>query len=118
MLGFIIAGLILTISVGAFFALIVTRGLEGRKRVVIAIIIAFAVGFGLLRILIVENEKENEKWNNGVCIECGGKYEFQSSSYRRSADDKYYYKCKNCGYTIELNSLRNSQKILDAKGKK
>ena len=108
MLGFIIAGLILTVSFGAFFALIVTRSLEGRKRVIIAIIIAFAVGFGLLKLLIVENEIDNKTWNNGVCIKCGGKYEFQSSSYRRSADDKYYYKCKNCGYTIELNSLKNS----------
>lgn len=108
MLGFIIAGLILTVSVGAFFALIVTRSLEGRKRVIIAIIIAFAVGFGLLKLLIVENEIDNKTWNNGVCIKCGGKYEFQSSSYRRSTDDKYYYKCKNCGYTIELNTLRNN----------
>lgn len=108
MIGFIVAGLILTASAGAFFALIVTRSLEGRKRVIIAIIIAFAVGFGLLKLLIVKNEIDNKTWNNGVCINCGGKYEFQSSSYRRSADDKYYYKCKNCGYTIELNSLKNS----------
>lgn len=108
MIGFIIAGLILTVSVGAFFALVITSSLEGKKRVIIAIIIAFAVGFGLLRLLVVKGEIENEKWNNGICIKCGGKYEFQSSSYRRNADDKYYYKCKNCGYTIELNSLRNS----------
>lgn len=108
MIGFIVAGLILTVLVGAFFALIITKSLEGKKKVVVAVIIAFAVGFGLLKLLIVENEIENEKWNNGVCIECGGKYEFQSSSYRRNADDKYYYKCKNCGYTIELNSLRNN----------
>lgn len=108
MLGFIIAGLILTVSVGAFLALILTMKLEGKTRIIIAVILAFVIGFGLLKILMLNAEKDNEKWNNGICIECGGKYEFQSSSYRRNEDDKYYYKCKNCGYTIELNSLRNN----------
>lgn len=101
MLGFIIAGLILTISVGAFFALIVTRGLEGRKRVVIAIIIAFAVGFGLLRILIVENEKENEKWNNGICTECGGEYKFKNAN-----NGTYYYACEDCDHVIKMAKLK------------
>ena len=108
MIGFIVAGLILTVSIGAFFALILTMKLEGKTRIIIAVILAFVIGFGLLKILMLNAEKENEKWNNGICTECGGKYEFQSSSYRRNADDEYYYKCKNCGYTIELSSLRNS----------
>lgn len=108
MFNFIMVGLMLTVSVGAFVAFIITIDLKGKQRVVTAVILAFVIGFGLSTLLMVEIKVDNEKWNNGVCIECGGKYEFQSSSYRRSANDKYYYKCKNCGYTIELNSLRNS----------
>ena len=108
MIGFIVAGLILTVSIGAFFALILTMKLEGKTRIIIAVILAFVIGFGLLKILMLNVETENKEWNNGICTECGGKYEFQSSSYRRHSNDEYYYKCKNCGYTIKLSSLRNS----------
>ena len=108
MLNFIMTGLMLTVFIGVFIALIITIDLKGKQRIITAIVLAFVIGFGLSALLMVEIKVDNEKWNNGICIECGGKYEFQSSSYRRNADDKYFYKCKNCGYTIELNSLRNS----------
>lgn len=101
-------GLILTVSVGAFVALIITIDLKGKQRIITAIVIALVMGFGLSALLMVEIKVDNEKWNNGICTECGGKYEFQSSTYKRNVGDEYYYKCKNCGYTISLNDLRNS----------
>ena len=108
MFNFIMTGLMLTVFMGVFIALIITIDLKGKQRIITAIVLAFVIGFGLSALLMVEIKVDNEKWNNGICIECGGKYEFQSSSYRRNAGDKYFYKCKNCGYTIELNSLRNN----------
>lgn len=101
MLGFIIAGLILTVSVGAFFALILTMKLEGKTRIIIAVILAFVIGFGLLKILMLNVEKDNEKWNNGICTECGGEYKFKNA-YNSS----YFYACENCDHVIKLEELK------------
>lgn len=101
MIGFIVAGLILTVSVGAFSALILTMKLEGKTRIIIAVILAFVIGFGLLKILMLNAEKENEKWNNGICTECGGEYKFKNGN-----NGVYYYACEDCDHVIKMAKLK------------
>ena len=43
---------------------------------------------------------ENE-WNNGICSECGGRYEFiQPIGHQRTTH--YWYECSECGHGVEI----------------
>lgn len=101
MFNFIMVGLMLTVLIGAFVALIITIDLKGKQRAVTAVILAFVIGFGLSTLLMVEIKVDNEKWNNGVCIECGGEYKFKNAN-----NGTYYYACEDCDHVIKMAKLK------------
>ena len=41
-----------------------------------------------------------ERWNNGVCTECGGAYKFEGASKSRSGNETLYYVCEDCDNLI------------------
>lgn len=51
-----------------------------------------------------EAKYDDEMWNNGICSTCGSDYIFNGASHYRTSDN-YYYTCKDCGHTIEINSF-------------
>lgn len=98
-----------TITVGAFFALlwfanstVAERGKPWR-RVVIAILMALAIGLGVSRMLYWDVEIQEDIWNNGICARCGGEMEFKNASHTRTNNTYYYFQCEDCGNIIELN---------------
>lgn len=68
-------------------------------KIAIAILIVFALGFGLIQTYKANQEYQMSKWNNGVCRYCGiGNMVFASATYIRNGGNKYYYTCDNCGH--------------------
>lgn len=99
---FIVSGLILTISVGAVMSLIFTSGMkDGWKKVIVSIIIAFIIGFGINGLITIEQESYNNAWNNGQC-ECGTEWTLVDIERSRYGKKFYYYQCDNCKKVIEI----------------
>ena len=95
-------GSILGSCIGLFVAAF--AHLEGIKKRITIILIAIATGT-LFSFMYYVNYIANEKvWNNGVCVECDGKLEFINASHTKY-NNRYYYKCDNCGNVIELDHL-------------
>lgn len=46
---------------------------------------------------------DSEKYNEGVCVECGGVYEFSGGSGR--SQKEYYYTCNECDHTIIVYNI-------------
>ena len=64
--------------------------------------VVFVIIIGLAYLGVIAQHKENESiYNNGVCTNCGGHYEFVSAS-RHKQTTYYYYQCDNCEKIIEL----------------
>ena len=98
----IFLSLAMSISVGAFIALILTVGMnDGIPRTIAIIIISLAVGFGFVFLMNKYREYEEEKWNNGICPICNTEYHFQSVAKGRSSTT-YYYVCEN-GHIFETD---------------
>ena len=97
--------------VGSFFSMIVDANLMEKKktwkRVIVWLIVAIGFGFILTCAIFTDAKIEAEKWNNGICVECNGKYKFSGATHYRTSE-YYYYTCENCDYTIELNTLQNN----------
>ena len=54
----------------------------------------------------IYNEKaELEAYNNGVCKQCGGKYEYLQAIGHKDYTT-YLYKCRQCGKMLELSEAR------------
>lgn len=84
----------------------VHRKVEFETCVVIGIIVVIilAIVLALLADISVERAKI-EEYNNGVCKQCGGKYEFfQAVGHQYST--AYVYKCRQCGKMLELSEAR------------
>lgn len=103
-IAFIIFGLILSVSFGGIFALMLTSGMkDGFPRMIVSIILALFFGFGLMFCMVKHSELEVNKWNKGICSKCGTEWHFQSATkYRNSTT--YYYTCKN-GHILETESF-------------
>ena len=71
---------------------------------IIAIIIALAIAFGLATLIYKEAEGNRNRWNNGIHIDCGGKYQFSSATNYRGSKN-YYYTCDKCGHTEEFSAI-------------
>ena len=46
----------------------------------------------------------NEEYNDGICKECGGHYEYVESVGHKH-NTSYIYKCDKCGHRIETYEL-------------
>lgn len=67
--------------------------------IVVVVLIAFVINFFDKR----ERDKEIKTFNEGVCTECNGNYQFSGASGH--ATKKYYYTCDKCGHTIEMQEI-------------
>ena len=79
------------------------------KEFVRDLIKAILISIGVLTILVgiiylgcAAEQYENEKiYNDGICTDCGGNYEFVSAAKYKNTT-YYYYVCDDCGKIIEL----------------
>ena len=92
-----------SITVGAFLAMLwyANSSMTGKGKGAIAILMAFAIGLGVARLMFWDAENQRKIWNDGICVQCGGSMEFTSAS-RARADTYYYFQCEDCGKIIEL----------------
>lgn len=91
----IVSGFILTITVGAFLAMVFTSEMENNLgRLVLGVLIAFAIGFGIVGLIKLEYDFDAKRWNNGICSTCGKSLELFDVEHHRTGDT-YYYKCEN-----------------------
>lgn len=101
---FIIGGIILTITLGAFMAMIFTSGMKGSiVKVIIGTVIAFAIGFGVMGLFELEYKGDAKRWNNGTCTTCGTTFELFDIEHSRNGGNTYYYKCEN-GHLIKTTN--------------
>lgn len=100
-IGFYVTWIIL-----AFIPLFLTiMSCYGKKTKIIACLCILAVAFGVTTLLYQNIINQNDRWNNGICCECGGTYEFSAAS--QSIHSKtFYYTCNKCGHTEEFDTLR------------
>ena len=71
---------------------------------IIAVLVALVVTFGLATLLYTEHDENQERWNNGIHINCGGEYQFSSATNWHGSKD-YYYTCDKCGHTEEFHAI-------------
>lgn len=64
----------------------------------ISILIIIIIIFWFLESIVGANT-----YNNGICKNCGGHYEFQNAVGHHAVTD-YVYKCDKCGNLIEINT--------------
>lgn len=102
----IICGLFMGGIMGLPVGLLIAIGRDTWWGKMLAILISCGICFGFGCMFGQENINDTDKFNNGVCKQCGGEYRFTSSTcYRMSKT--FYYTCQDCGWTIETNSLMN-----------
>ena len=104
---FIVNGVGMTFVVGGFMAMLITSGMkDGWKRVVVSIILAVAIGFGIGGLLTLEHMADVDSWNNGHCKECNGEWHLVDvEKGRNNGSTRYYWECEEC-YNL-INTTRN-----------
>lgn len=101
---FVVVGLLMSVTVGGFMSLMFTSGMkDGWKKVVVAIIVALAIGFGISGLFALERKGDEMAWNNGHC-ECGTEWELVDVEHLKNSGELYYYGCDNCGAVIRTHS--------------
>lgn len=110
MLGFFITGIIISLTAGLFFSIMLTASLKNSmKKYVLTIFLALLFGFGACVLPEFEHQIDLGNWNNGICEKCNdGKYELVTVSQSRMGAETYYYTCNECGYTIETSAKMNN----------
>ena len=104
MIAFILVGLVMTITIGAFVALILTSGVEfSLKKWIAIVLIAFTVGYGIAGLFTLEMKMDEDKWNNGYC-ECGGEWDLINIDYEKRRGNIYYYECVKCNNVIDTET--------------
>lgn len=100
---FVVVGLIMSVSVGGFMSLILTSGMRnGWKQVVVTIIIALVIGFGISGVCTLEEKGNVMVWNDGHCTECNGEWHLVDIvKSRKNGGSRYYWECENCYNTID-----------------
>lgn len=102
----IIAGLLMCGIVGLPIGLLFAIGRDTWWGKLLSLIICCAILFGVGCMCGQESVNDHNKFNNGVCVKCGGEYRF-SSSTRSRMSETFYYTCQDCGWTIETSCLIN-----------
>lgn len=76
--------------------------------IIAALFLGFITAIG---IFFIKSEKnaDMKKYNNGICVQCGGEYKIFSKDITN--DKAYYnYKCEHCDYIITTASQMHIQK--------
>ena len=102
----IIGGLLMSGLLGLPVGLLLAIGRDHWWSKLIAVVISFAICFGFGCMFGQENVTDTNKFNNGICDQCGGEYRFTSSTRYRMTET-FYYTCQDCGWTISTNHLMN-----------
>ena len=101
---FVVFGLIMSISVGGFMSLMFTSGMKDSwKKIIVAIIISLAVGFGISGLFALERKGDEMAWNGGHCG-CNTEWELVNVEHLKNGGELYYYGCDNCGRIIKTHS--------------
>lgn len=103
----IIGGLLMGGLLGLPVGLLISIGREHWWSKLFAIIISFAICFGFGCMFGQENINDTNKFNNGICEQCGGEYRMSGATRTRMGSETIYYSCQDCGYTITTNHLMN-----------
>lgn len=76
-----------------------------RDKIIICSLVAVVLILILFAIFTtkIETSNSNNLYNNGICQECGGNYEFLQV-VGHYASTCYVYKCNNCQNLIETNT--------------
>ena len=54
---------------------------------------------------LAEKKIDKKRYNDGICQNCGGQYEFLQIVGRKNSNDTYVYKCNKCGKIIEVHDI-------------
>ncbi len=73
------------------------------------IIISIFVTVGVIFVLAIVSAigltiQETKHYNNGVCIECGGRYSFYQAIGHKDCTT-YLYRCNKCGDMVEMQKI-------------
>lgn len=100
------SGLVFAALMNLFAIPIILCAAETWKGKIIAFLIVTAICFGLGYLIGNGSVQSYERWNDGICVKCGGEYKFISAT-RWKTYQEFYFTCEDCGYTIETNCLYN-----------
>lgn len=105
---FWITVLICGCTIGLMTGLLVMVAMDGHwfKKLLACLLAMTIMGFAVGGAIWGETSGSMERWNNGVCVECGGAYKFSGGSQYRTSDT-YFYSCEVCDHTIETSMLMN-----------
>ena len=93
---FVFGGLLLTVTLGALFAFIFTGNIKNNvARLIIGIIVAFIIGYGVIYLISLDYKTDERNYNNGICSICNEKLDLFDIEYHRGYGDEYFYKCEN-----------------------
>ena len=93
---FVFCGLLLTVTLGALFAFIFTSNIKNNvARLIIGIIVAFIIGYGVIYLISLDYKTDERNYNNGICSICNEKLDLFDIEYHRGYGDEYFYKCEN-----------------------
>lgn len=70
---------------------------------ILSIILALMLALGISLIFYHQDERQAERWNEGIC-ECGGTYEFTAAA-NSAMSTTYYYTCNECGHTEAFKQI-------------
>ncbi len=103
----VVGGLLMGGIIGLPVGLVIAIGRDHWWSKILAIVICCGIFFGFGCMFGQEHNNDIDKFNNGVCAQCGGEYRFSSATRTRMGSETFYYTCQDCGWTIETNSLMN-----------
>ena len=93
---FVFGGVLLTITLGALFAFMFTSNIKNNvARLIIGIIVAFIIGYGVIYLISLDYKTDERNYNNGICSICNEKLDLFDIEYHRGYGDEYFYKCEN-----------------------
>lgn len=100
------SGLVFAALMNLFAIPIILFTADAWKGKIIAFLIVTSICFGCGYLMGNDAVQSHEEWNDGICIKCGGEYQFTSATRWRTYQE-FYYTCEDCGYTIETDCLYN-----------
>lgn len=105
----ITAGLLMGSILGLSVGLVIAIGRSHWWSKIIAIVTCFGIFFGFGCLIGQEHNNDANRFNNGICEQCGGEYRISGATRIRMGSETFYYTCQDCGWTIEVGHLMNKQ---------